>query len=89
MNKKIIIITLVVLAVVIIGVLKLKSTKDRDKNMPLAKQYAIIVSSIKPKFEQNRLTLPYIAETKNDKEVVIISKNKLVELFYDGILGEL
>ena len=28
-------------------------------------------------------------ETKNNKEVVIISKNKLVELFYDGILGEL
>lgn len=73
MYKKIII-TLVVLAVVIIGVLKLKSTKDRDKNMPLAKQYAIVVSSIKPKFEQNRLTLPYIAETKNDKDVKLSTK---------------
>jgi len=72
-KKRIIIIT-IVFAIVIVGVLKIKSTKSKDANMPIAKVYSIVVSTIVPKLKQNQLTLPYIAETKNDKDVKLSTK---------------
>jgi len=68
-KKKKMIAIAVVIVIVVLGGLKIKSTKHKDANMPIAKVYSIVVSTIKPELKQNRLTLPYIAETKNDKDV--------------------
>jgi len=64
----------VVVVIVLIGVLKVKSTRSKDANMPIAKVYSVVVSTIKPELKQNQLTLPYIAETKNDKDVKLSTK---------------
>ena len=64
----------VVIVIVIIGGLKLRSTKTKDANMPIAKVYSVVVSTVEPELKQNILTLPYIAETKNDKDVKLSTK---------------
>ena len=64
----------VVIVIVIIGGLKVRSTKTKDANMPIAKVYSVVVSTVKPILKQNILTLPYIAETKNDKDVKLSTK---------------
>ncbi len=72
--KKSIIWTIVILALVIAGVLKIKHTKDKDASLPPAKQYAIVVSTIKPQEKNIQLTLPCLALTKNDKDVMLASR---------------
>jgi len=73
-KKNKIITIIVVLAIVLIGVLKIKSTKSKDASMPTAKVYSVVVSTTVPELKQNQLTLPYIAETKNDKDVKLSTK---------------
>lgn len=73
-NKKIIIWTIVILVVVILGILKIRSTKQKEAESPIAKQYAIVVSTIKPQQKNVLLTLPYLALTKNDKDVMLSSR---------------
>ena len=72
-KNKIIAITVVVV-IVLLGAFKVKSARNKDANMPTAKVYSIVVSTIKPELKQNQLTLPYIAETKNDKDVKLSTK---------------
>jgi multidrug efflux pump subunit AcrA (membrane-fusion protein) len=75
MSKKNKMITIaVVIVIVLIGVLKVKSTRNKDANMPIAKVYSVVVSTVTPELKENRLTLPYIAETKNDKDVKLSTK---------------
>jgi len=64
----------VVVVIVLLGAFKVKSARNKDANMPTAKVYSIVVSTIKPEIKQNQLTLPYIAETKNDKDVKLSTK---------------
>ncbi len=71
-NKLIAIAVVVVIA--LLGAFKVKSARNKDANMPTAKVYSIVVSTIKPEIKQNQLTLPYIAETKNDKDVKLSTK---------------
>lgn len=73
-NKKAIIWTIVIILVVVLGVLKIKSTKEKEAALPPAKQYAIVVSTIKPRQKNVILTLPYLALTKNDKDVMLASR---------------
>lgn len=72
--KKTIIWTIVILLLVIAGVLKIKHTKEKEAALPPAKQYAIVVSVMKPQENDIRLTLPYLALTKNDKDVMLASR---------------
>ena len=58
----------------IVGVLLIKIRQKEDANLPTAKKYAIVVSTIKPELKQVDLTLPYLAITKNDKDVKLSSK---------------
>ena len=73
-NKKTISWTVVVFVIIIAGILVVKRAKKRENNLPPAKSYSIVVSSIKPKVQQTQLTLPYLAETQNDKDVILSSK---------------
>ena len=72
-NKKIISIA-VVLVIVILGVLAIVNAKKREAALPIAKKYAIVVSTIKPELKPVELTLPYLAQTENDKDVKLSSK---------------
>ncbi|VAW28986.1 hypothetical protein MNBD_BACTEROID07-643 [hydrothermal vent metagenome] len=72
--KKTIIWTAVILLLVIAGVMKIKHAKQKDVELPPAKQYAIVVSVMKPQENNIRLTLPYLALTKNDKDVLLASR---------------
>ncbi len=73
-TRKTIVWTIVVIAIVIAGFLVVKRAQNREKNMPPAKMYSIVVSSFKPELKQNILTLPYLAETQNDKDVKLTTK---------------
>ncbi|MBE0651021.1 MAG: efflux RND transporter periplasmic adaptor subunit [Bacteroidales bacterium] len=73
-NKKTIIWTVVILLIVMLGILKIKSTKQKEAALPPAQQYAIVVSTMKPQEKSTMLTLPYLALTKNDKDVMLASR---------------
>ena len=70
----------IVLAVVVIaglgvaGVKKIKEAKLKDASIALAKIYPIVVSNMSPKLENVKLTLPYLAEVANDKDVKLSSR---------------
>ncbi|RUT73611.1 efflux RND transporter periplasmic adaptor subunit [Ancylomarina longa] len=74
MNKKTIIGIAVVAVIIVLGVVILKSAQKRDSNLPIAKSYAIVASTIKPVLENVQLTLPYLAIVENDKDVVLAAK---------------
>ncbi len=73
-NKKTIIWTIVIILVVIAGIMKIKHTKKKEAELPPAKQYAIVVNTLKPQEKEVQLTLPYLALTKNDKDVMLASR---------------
>lgn len=73
-NKKTLIWTVVIILVILGGFLAIKRAKNRENNLPPAKMYSIVASTITPELEQTRLTLPYLAETQNDKDVKLASK---------------
>ncbi|WP_166961852.1 efflux RND transporter periplasmic adaptor subunit [Yeosuana marina] len=72
-NKKTIGI-IVVVTIVILAIFAVVNAKRKEANLPIAKQYGIVVSTIKPKAEEVTLTLPYLAQTENDKDVNLSSK---------------
>lgn len=51
------------------GVKALKNAKAKDAAQPIAKIYPIVASTFSPKLKKVRLTLPYLAEVANDKDV--------------------
>ncbi len=63
-----------VVLILIIGIVLIKRARAEDANLPLAKKYSIVVSTIKPEVKQTTLSLPYLAITKNDKDVKLASK---------------
>ena len=73
-NKKTLVWTLVTIVVIIGGILAVKRAKNRENNLPPAKMYSIVVSTFDPAVDQVKLTLPYLAETQNDKDVKLTTK---------------
>ena len=61
-------------AVVAGGVEVIKKARAKDATTPKAKIYPIVVSSMTPKISQVKLTLPYLAEVANDKDVKLSSR---------------
>jgi len=71
---KIVIGIVVVALLVVAGIKKIKSSRAKDTALPKAKIYPIVVSVISPKITNAKLTLPYLAEVKNDKDVRLSSR---------------
>ena len=70
-----VIIIVVVIAGLVIGGKKLVEAKQaKEAQIPIAKHYMIVVSTIVPISKPNRLTLPYIALTRSDNDVKISSR---------------
>jgi RND family efflux transporter MFP subunit len=76
MNKyvKITIAVVVVAGLGIAGVKKIKEARSHDANLPKAKIYPIVASAMSPKVSNVQLTLPYLAEVANDKDVKLASR---------------
>lgn len=76
MNKyvKIAIGVVVVAGVAAAGIKKVKEAREHDASLPQAKIYPIVVSAITPKVQDVTLTLPYLAQVANDKDVVLASR---------------
>ncbi len=71
---KFIVFIAVVVALAVLGIKKVKEAKAQDASLPKAKIYPIMVSTIEPKSSQVTLTLPYLAEVNNDKDVQLASR---------------
>jgi len=76
MNKIIKIgLSIAVIALLGIGGIKtIKKARAKDNATPKAKIYPIVINTISPKITHVKLTLPYIAEVQNDKDVTLSSK---------------
>ena len=76
MNKyiKIVIGVAVVAGLGVAGAKKVKEARAHDANLPKAKIYPIVASAISPKIQEVKLTLPYLAEVANDKDVKLASR---------------
>jgi multidrug efflux pump subunit AcrA (membrane-fusion protein) len=76
MKKIITIIVTVVIAVglIILGVKAVKKAQARDAQIPKAVVNPIVISSLVPRKTAVRLTLPYLAEVANDRDVQLSSK---------------
>ncbi len=51
------------------GIKAIKNAKAKDAAQPIAKIYPIVVPTLAPKLANVELTLPYLAEVANDKDV--------------------
>lgn len=64
-----------VVAALVVGAVKaVKTARAKEKEIPTAKVYPVVVSKMSPKVSQVKLTLPYLAEVANDKDVKISSR---------------
>ncbi len=73
-NRKTLVWTVVIIILIIGGIFIVKRTQNRESNLPPATMYSIVVSSFTPEVSRFRLTLPYLAETQNDKDVKLTTK---------------
>ncbi len=71
---KTVIVIFVAALLVIGGVLLIKKRKEADKNTHTALIYPVIVKNYKSEYKRVKLTFPYMAVVKNDKEVLVSSK---------------
>lgn len=77
MKKQIINYSISAIIVVIIiagGIIAIKKAKQRDADAPVAQRFPITVSTTTLQYNQNTLTLPYIAQVQNDQDVIISTK---------------
>ena len=65
---------IVVLAVVVAGIALIQIRKRNENKLPVAKSYAMVVSTIKPNLSEVQLTLPYIGLIENDADVKLATK---------------
>ena len=71
---KIIIAVIVIAGLGIAGVKKIKAARAADASLPKAKVYPIVVKTMSPKVSEVKLTLPYLAEVANDKDVKLAAR---------------
>lgn len=64
----------VAVALVIAGIKTIKKAKAKDAAAPQAVIYPIVAKKMSPKMVQAKLTLPYLAEVSNDKDVKLSSR---------------
>lgn len=61
-------------ALVVGGAKAIQIARAKDANVPKAKIYPVIVSQMRPASSHVQLTLPYLAEVGNDKDVEIAAR---------------
>ncbi|MFA5454283.1 MAG: biotin/lipoyl-binding protein [Sulfurimonas sp.] len=61
-------------ALIVGGVKAIQKAKAENANIPKAKIYPVVVSQISPASSDVKLTLPYLAEIGNDKDVEIAAR---------------
>ena len=66
--------TIIVIAIIIAGVALVKKRKSNENELPIAKSYAMVVSTFKPNLSEVKLTLPYIGLIENDADVMLSTK---------------
>ena len=71
---KVIVFILVVALLVVGGIKLIKNKKSSEAKSAVANEYAVIVSSMNPKMEDTTLTLPTIALSGSDSNMVVASK---------------
>lgn len=64
----------VTVALVVGGVKAVQNAQAKDKATPKAKIYPVVVSKMSPNVSQVQLTLPYLAEVANDKDVKLSAR---------------
>ena len=64
----------VIAALGVAGAKKVQAVKAADAQMPKAKIYPIVVNTMVPKIVDAKLSLPYLAEVQNDKDVMLSSR---------------
>ncbi len=74
MTRKQIIQLSIVILIVAGGIFAIRRAVVKDRSLPVAKTYDITVNVIKPQVKQVKLTLPYLAITQNDQDVMLSSK---------------
>ncbi len=72
-NRKVILIV-VIIVIVVLAILAIANAKRKEASLPVAKEYGIAVSTFKPQLKDVTLTLPYLAQTENDKDVNLSSR---------------
>jgi len=63
-----------VVVIIFLAIFAVVRAKSKEAAMPIAKQYSLVVSTIKPQLKYVELSLPYLAQTENDKDVKLSSK---------------
>jgi len=74
MNKKNLFGIAAITIVVAGGIFAVLRAKMKENALPAAKNYSVTVSGIKAELKQVDLTLPYLAQTQNDKDVNLASR---------------
>jgi RND family efflux transporter MFP subunit len=74
MKRKNILSIAVVIVIVAAGTFAVMRAKMKENALPVAKNYAVTVSGINAELKQVKLTLPYLAQTQNDKDVNLASR---------------
>ena len=65
---------LLFVALIAAGAILIHKKREREKSIPKAKEYALVIKTIEPKIKRFTLTLPYIAVVKNEKSQIVSSK---------------
>ncbi len=65
---------IVIVALAIGGAKAVKRAKAKEASAPKVKIYPLVVKTLSPKKEEVTLTLPYLAEVENDKDVKLSSR---------------
>ncbi len=73
-HKKELVWGMVILLIAVAGIMKIKQARNNEAKLPPASIYAIVVKTMKPTEKAVQLTLPSLALTKNDKDVVLSSR---------------
>lgn len=64
----------IVAALIVGGIKAVKKAQAQDASAPLAKVYPITVQTFEPHIQQVTLSLPYLAEVANDKDVKLSTR---------------
>jgi len=71
---KLIVILLVIAAIVIGGMKLIKAKRAKEAQTPVAKVYSLVVKTMHPSASQVQLSLPYLAQVENEKNVALSAR---------------
>lgn len=76
----------VLLALAILGIKAVKHKRAQEAALPAAKIYPLVVNTITPAKSEVKLTLPYLAEVHNDRDVELASRfaARIVSIKHSG-----